>query len=727
MVEGNAKETDAAVKSLQYYKEYFSNRWGLGYLSHCNTKYSHLQLPRESINGGQNTEHGKGDDSARIFALSPKTNRKTIALWMKSIRPAIDEILTERLGERYNASLVRQGRTDIQAKLCILIESPNIPGPDAQESIKDQLRDVCRENRHAPIQVRFLKGTFQKLYGGQDDNSKVTASEEPHLKFNFNRPCSRPGMGASLGLLCSTKVSATLGGYIEILGKIYILTSDHFIAKAQEDEAAEDDEQIILPSLLDLREMSESLQQTLRDFHAKSELLFRRSERWDRPIKPCELNSIVGVDGVVSGLVGIEQRLEQLNRPPAEFALGKVFRRTTEEPRVALSSNSGISLSHQMDWCVCEANDRAGRNQHKYRSNCDAMADNYIYEKDRIQNPGELCYETCDIDPGVEVYYVGQKSGYRSGTVSPTVVSTSIGSKKSSEWAIIGEHGIIPLENVEGDSGAWVIRRYDNKLMGQIIAHATGQILFTPITVIFEDIKDKLRLTSDISLPRPLGNHPSGPTDTLTHANQLCAIQDKPKGHIYHWLEPEALKHTDLDHYLTTDDNACFPTNHPLMQHLKENSEGSDDGSCTELADSEQAPLSPVPSLTTSLSIPEAEMDTPKKLLFSDPVEPLEDQYDHASLLQEPVVEIVDDSVSFNQQNVSDDSTSEEPDSASLKAEAPSVHLSFRFTFYSTAILRSLTWPPTVNRRTAQIKHGRQDSMPINFHRHVLNTWICGE
>ena len=633
-----------------------------------------------------------------MFALSPKTNRKTIALWIKSIRPAIDDILSERLGDTHNASLVRWGRNGIQAELCILIESPNIPSPDTQESIRVCLADICCDNDHPSIKARFLQGIFRKLCGSQDAKFEAKESEESHLHYSWNRPCKYPGMGASLGLLCSTKVSATLGGYIEIPPNIYVLTSDHFIAKAEEDSDAKDEEHILSPSPLDLIEMSNSLEQTRRDIFAKIELSFRR-QYGNKTITPSDLaGQVLKIwEEGSSTRDRIEKPLKQINKPHADFIIGKVSHRTTGEPRRVWTSHANAFLSHYMDWSICEVSKRVGRNQHRYRSNCDALADNSLCDEDQDKKPGEMCYETCDIEPGVKVCYVGQKSGYRTGIVSPTVVLTSSGSKKFSEWAIIGEDGSIPLESVEGDSGAWVIRLYDNKVMGQVVAHAAGQILFTPINVVFADIKDQLCLDEDISLPRPLGHHPSDQASTTAVANQLCAKKDEPKISIYSWLEEQPMKDIDLSKHLTTGDSVCLPINCASMLLLKETDDEIDDKSWTKSASSERASSPSVPSLTESSSISEAGSDSTRADLL-DPIEPLDSLPGCAGMEEEPSIEIVGGLNGSSQLKVYGRSMSVDIDAGLCETLASSVPSFFDFTLSSKTAPNSPTRSTFINR-----------------------------
>ncbi|KAL8816451.1 MAG: hypothetical protein Q9191_008327 [Dirinaria sp. TL-2023a] len=190
-----------------------------------------------------------------------------------------------------------------------------------------------------------------------------------------------------------------------------------------------------------------------------------------------------------------------------------------------------------MDWALCSLNAQASEiaeNRHKYRSECDARVDNYTEESEsepRYQ-PGELCNQTCAVESGTEVYYVGQGSKYRSGRVNlPSFVSRD--GVQTLDWAIISSDGQkLPYTHVEGDSGAWVIKRDGNMLMGQVHSYTSGQVLFTPIDIIFKDIEQDCG--AEVSLPpRPLD-----PGPTTTEAYALCARPTTPPIRPFKFLKP---------------------------------------------------------------------------------------------------------------------------------------------------------------------------------------------
>ena len=258
--------------TLKYLLENVSMHWGEKYLL-----TSHPGIESEPSNShaytlhSSNTRSCSSSERARVFPIRPKDHRQLVTIWLKYNLPALPTILSPILGGTYTASLVRRGHFDIRAQPCIQIESPCIPGLDAQDIIKDSLRDIFNKDEHQPIQVRFVRGSARKLNGGveEEDDAAGESADFQRLRFNFIRPYSRPGMGASLGLLCSRKIVGTLGGYILVDGQKYVLTSDHFVTESQEpansDSNYADLDTLTSPSSYDLKRLENCLKQNKRD------------------------------------------------------------------------------------------------------------------------------------------------------------------------------------------------------------------------------------------------------------------------------------------------------------------------------------------------------------------------------------------------------------------------------------------------------------------------------
>ncbi|KAL8721384.1 MAG: hypothetical protein Q9225_001931 [Loekoesia sp. 1 TL-2023] len=487
--------------------------------SHSGTEYEapRSQASKFDFSSAHSNESSEGP---KIFAIKPKDDEELIENWFNRLLPALPKILKQILGGNYTASLVRRGRNGLEARPCIQIESPHIPGKEAQGIIKDKVNDLYNKDGGQPIDIRFLQGSFRKLNGGaegENDGAEQSADLQ-RLRFNLFRPYPKPGMGASLGLLCSRKISSTLGGYVLIDGTKYMLTSDHLFMESRKpgnkDCNEKDGDTLTSPSREDLIHLKSCLQQTKRDI--ESEIDQRMQKEYgnkeiaeenlsDKSLTP-ELRDARNRYNDIINYIG------QVAKPPSAYAISTVVKRSNEPRTVAVSRHladqvdfGGNTITHYMDWALCKLTRETGEIRHKYRSNQDAMDDGYVDEQAHVNQSTDICHETCDADSAIDVYYVGQGSGHRSGVVNiPMLVSRD--DSITHEWTILSSEGQDILHpHVAGDSGAWVIRKHGNKLMGQVFAHSTGQVLFTPINVIFADLKKHCDL--DVSLP-PASQNP---------------------------------------------------------------------------------------------------------------------------------------------------------------------------------------------------------------------------
>ena len=555
-----------AKEALQNLLATYSERWGRKFLEEptFDPQFESSESPRaRTLDSSSDYSDGIFGQQKR-FPIKPKDHRRLVGMWFKHILPALPKILDERLvGGTYTASLVRRGQIDIRAKPCIEIESPCIPGPKAQRIIKDLLNDICAKDSQDPIRVHFSHGSVKNLSGGDEkggENDVQDSNDDRRYQFNMARPYSKFRMGASLGLLCSKKVSGTLGGYVLVDGKKYMLTSDHFIARSREPESGDGDgsdlETLTSPSRFDLRWQERDLQQTSQDLSSELDQQLR-NQYGDQAVpidNLCDRHTqSPEIAEIIKAMARIETLIGQVKKPLTEYVVGEVFKNSSE-PRTAaipksladiarLPPNQRLAKYH-MDWSLCKLNGQENgsgegfqgdrhENRHKYRSESDARADDYTEEEETNQKyqAGDVCYQTCSVESGSEVYYVGQGSNYRSGLVNvPPLVSRNY--VKTHDWAIVSSNGQdIRCSDVEGDSGSWVIRRNGNMLMGQVHSFTSGQVLFTPIDVIFDDIAQSCE--TKVSLP-----HPSLDPEPATEVFQLCSMPKTPPIQPFDFLKP---------------------------------------------------------------------------------------------------------------------------------------------------------------------------------------------
>ena len=538
------------MTQLELLVENFSKYQGREYLMTSQPSTSRAFTPDTSTPCSKTVQ-----ESPRIFPLRPKEDNALIQIWFKFILPALPQILSESLGGTYAASLVLRGRNGAVAEPCIQVGCRCLPRLPNQKIIKNSISEVCRKNGHGPISMHFTEGRVRKLNGveGEDDDNSKGIADHQRLELNYGRPYSKPGMGASVGLLCSKKVSATLGGCVLIDGDKFLLTSDHFVSTSREqvdrDYNSSDFRTLTSPSPCDLNRIKNNLKQTMLDLNNEINLLMR-SIFGDRDLSEdffSESNiSSPDLRDMIRRKSDITSLLDQVRKEPSEYAVGTVKKVSSERKSEALPrclaekvglQTGQLTIMHQMDWALVMTNIKTAQtceNRHKYRSDQDAMQDDYIDEKDHISQPGDVCHETCAVEPGLSVHYVGQKSRHRSGKVHiPTLVSHN--HSVTHEWGISAADGHqIPYSDVAGDSGPWVILEDGNRLMGQVHSYGFGRVYFTPIDVVFADIRDVCG--SDVCLP-------PCPSDLReiacpTPVDPLCSILQTPLVESYKYLKP---------------------------------------------------------------------------------------------------------------------------------------------------------------------------------------------
>lgn len=492
---------------------------------------------------------------ARIFPVNPKEHRVLVRLWFKCICPSLPAILRPRLGGEYTAGLVRQGPIDFSAVPCVQIESPRIPNSITQKTIRSMLDDLCDRAGHDPVCIRFSQGTAKKLSGCEAASDDVPEESQDSKRYRMNliRPSSKSRMGASLGLLCSEKIIATLGGYILVGGVKYMLTSEHFITESQQpsnNDGNDDDlETITSPSRFHLNVLEGDLKQTKRELDDEYDSLSKK-EFGDREISsehfgdPTLLSS--DMREMMEAIKDVTTLLDQVRKPPLEYTVGTVFKRSIQPTITAIAKSVADQArlegqesmaTYYMDWALCKLNSqtaKSGENRHRYRSYQDAIADKSIHEEENAGHLGEYCHATCEVEAGVDVYYVGQGSRHRNGRVTiPKLVSRD--SSETLDWAIVSSDGQeLPYSAVTGDSGAWVFRQYDNTLMGQVHSYSKGQVLFTPIDIIFDALRNVCEM--DVSLPSC--SQDPGQSGIATLVQPLCAKPVRPLATALEFLKP---------------------------------------------------------------------------------------------------------------------------------------------------------------------------------------------
>lgn len=519
---------DSAKDQLQAVMLEVSRECGLQYLQR---KQKELQL-RTNVDTLHDTLANQtcgGDRSANIFALRVKQDSIIITTWIEFLLPRLPTILDPAIGHDYTASLVRQGASEAEARPHIRIQSPRKLRSATRKNIKQAIDEICESNMRACILVSFCKGYLRLLANATslqsvvEENCSLVSDEEEDddPEFHTKRYWQNPGMGASIGMRCTNVVSATSGGYVLVDGRKLLLTVEHFIGRSHKENVAISPEHrdlvtLTSPSLSDVEEMRKSLDATFRDLNAKSELLSKQPGDGEISLNDLHLPP-TGMEEISHAMEVIEKYQSELSRSEQDFILGELAGRCRPKAMLSIdaesssSSSSESAISCRMDWAMFNVeNRRIGENRHRFQTGSEfELAETTGENNPNWTGDGDFCSDTCELEPNAFVHYVGQRSGSRKGQINAVPMLLKSGGVITYEWALISSEQISRSEGCEGDSGAWVLRVIDNKLVGLLWGWTDGQLLFSPINMVFADIQNTFP-AKEVRLPRePIRREPS--------------------------------------------------------------------------------------------------------------------------------------------------------------------------------------------------------------------------
>jgi hypothetical protein len=179
-------------------------------------------------------------ESYRVFAFSALNHPRIFKVWNDVLMPSLSRILGKHVYTDYCASLVQLGLDKRTSKPYVKIETQYPLGEGTRELIRSDIEALYSDHADCVrVGVNFTIGFFTLLtnpnppdYAGVDEN-------RPRHYFSYNRPWECPGMGAPVGMRCSSLVCGTLGGYLEIDKQLYILTCAHTVIEARDNKEPE--------------------------------------------------------------------------------------------------------------------------------------------------------------------------------------------------------------------------------------------------------------------------------------------------------------------------------------------------------------------------------------------------------------------------------------------------------------------------------------------------------
>ena len=453
----------------------------------------------------------------KIIAIRKTQDFERLNLWMAMILPFLSEILDDSIGDDYSVSFVREGGTEQRSNAVIRIESPAMPAPVTKKVIRQTLDRKCGMSlERFGVYVWFLKGALRLLGGKdfidprdeEDGNTDFDQQDLPwHARF-----WELPGMGASIGLLCTDEQFATLGNYIEIDNETFILTVDHFVTESYLKAVADRTDQCTLtsPALAKVKSMRRDIKAMCGSLDGKLKAELRNAFPEDS-ISPEDYNNLPSdirnkITTTSKYLSELTIWLKELEKDDIEFRIGSLVHRCVADSTAALCESSssvafdhstcaGALHRHRLDWALFKVDRRMGTNHHRYRFNREKGGLEYELDVQRII-PGPVIENTGVVEANTKVYFEGQTSGRVHGEINAALGLVRLGGCKTLEHHIVIDedctkqaakyHGL-------GDSGAAVLRTSDNALLGLVWACQDNQPVFTPIHTIFQDIKDSLR------------------------------------------------------------------------------------------------------------------------------------------------------------------------------------------------------------------------------------------
>ncbi|KAF2738780.1 hypothetical protein EJ04DRAFT_520116 [Polyplosphaeria fusca] len=416
-----------------------------------------------------------------MLALNPNDDAEVLRVWHEQLLPQFPQIVEEsKVKGSYTVALVHHVGPEGKHPVVRFRSSQN-QVRTSRKMIRERVKKICEPFSYY-FNVHFSQGTIVRLVGGGFPLDDPSSDQKfPHQR----RPWKQAGMGASIGLdQCPN--TATLGGYILVDGRRYMLSVDHFISQCPCDELHD---QLRSPSISDIYDVREQLSKKKEDLDLQYMLLLPDEiplEEVDMLLSSSELSE------EVEQYLRIERELEERDY---DFAFGDVHYRcgTGEHPlRKPIDPRYEGEL-RSMDWSLADVKKtRQGENIHRYRRTSEPGLKDLKGEVLRPKGSGKPCQMAKPVVGGEKAYYIGTASGLREGTINAarTLVNNENGS--SYEWSMMTPNcETLPIAAFAGDSGAWILNE-ENEVLGLLYGWNDGQIMFTPILDVFADIKRSL-------------------------------------------------------------------------------------------------------------------------------------------------------------------------------------------------------------------------------------------
>lgn len=474
-----------------------------------------------------------------IYPIRVQEDRNLIQVWNEYILPELPEILEPAVGKEYSACFVREGWNEDQARPCIQIQSPHRPSELNRRNIEATLVAISGKHMLNHIRIQFLKGKFKPLISDtrESDSPLPSINDEdeddvydfPHLKrFWFT-----PGMAAGVGLMGDREVCASIGGHILVDGYPFTLLVDHFIERSLRQTSrtlVPRDLRVTSPPLADVDYVRECLNRTLRDYQAE---IYRSGDNYTSMSQL--VNMSLEQHRLTRELVFLHMALlSEVDKQDESFILGEIVHRSgvrarpfSGSPYVPVNLNPYGNMI-RMDYSLCKSNrHRMGANRYRYPYCLQSKKVDYYSDSQLGAEPS--CTETCDIEPNADVHYLGRQIGLRQGQINGARMYCSAEHPVTHDQLVTQEWFVVPKpdepitqDSCAGESGSFILRTGDRRVMAQLFGYDIGKLLVTPIHDIFEDIKLAFR-AQHVSL----AGDPLPPSANLASPQEICEVRKR--------------------------------------------------------------------------------------------------------------------------------------------------------------------------------------------------------
>jgi hypothetical protein len=434
-------------------------------------------------------------NSIQLLPVHASEDKEAIGTWQNHIAPALTDILEDpSIGDTCSATLVRQKGTLGNFEPVIRIQSV-FQFQIIRDTIRKRIGDICSKNHRPNIPVVFSKGRMVPLVKGPSSQKFPEDDPDDRDIPHELRYYAQPGMGVSIGMTQCGHTSATSGGYILVNNQTVMLTVQHLTQSVQECEhrcgAGNLDNSLSSPARSDI----EDLKETLEGHLVKLTLMMQQSGSVQDRISVDDVSK--QFSEILVQVKHIKNIQAHLAKPKDDYKFGKLIDQSAENdlvPPLRIRGGCDNIMRHKMDWAIYEINkEREGKNRFRHPVGMGVKVSMKDIENE-ITNKygtGEVCESWREFEVGETVYYVGSCSGYREGIINGTYGDFKHLGGHSQEWFIMPSIPVESEEEVQGDSGAWIISKRDHKLVGLLWAYDDGNIIFTPISDIFDQIAKK--------------------------------------------------------------------------------------------------------------------------------------------------------------------------------------------------------------------------------------------